>query len=693
MRKKEFTSFDVAATVRELRESILSSHVNNVYQLGPKTLMLKLYKAEYPAFQLVLEAGRRLHLTAYVMEKPPRPTAFCMALRGYLRNAWLMSIEQYEFERVVILSLKTKKGVLRLVLEVFGEGNVILVGEDNKILQALTYKRMRDRSILRGEAFQFAPSAGKNPLRISFEELSEGLKASGNVEVVRAMARFLGIGGEYSEEVLVRAGVEKTRRSDLLSMDEVKAIYGSLQDLLSRVTTGALEPCIVFSEDGGLVDVVPFKLTQYEREGIQLQTIDRFNEALDEFYTRVSVVEEATAGIEVDKLKNEAERLKRMIAEQEKLLVEGEAKAELDRRIGDTIYAHIGELQALFDKILTGRQSGRDLKVVVAQLCAEKQMGLMSRLIFESLDNKGLTVTVSVDGLRFGLYLHRTLFENAAEFYERAKQTKQKVKGARNALEDSHEKLASVEAKIRDAEALELGKPAEALEGLARRKIKPRKWFEKFRWFVSSDGFLVVAGRDAVTNEVLIRKYTSAGDVVFHADIVGASFVVVKTEAKAPSKQCLHEAGEFAAAFSRAWREGFGSVDVYWVKPEQLSKGGPSGHSVGHGAFVVRGERNWMRGVKLELAVGIVVDANGMIQFVGGPVGAVKTKTEAYVTVVPGDLSGKELLELVLKVLASKVPKELREKISKASIEELRGYIPFSKGRISEDQRPVSMTR
>jgi len=683
--KKEFTSFDVAATVRELREHILGSHVNNVYQLDPKTLTLKLHKVDHPPFQLVLKAGRRLHLTAYSLEKPPRPTAFCMALRGYLRNARLVSVEQYEFERVVILSLKTSGGVLRMVLEFFGNGNVILVGEDNKILQALTYKRMRDRNILRGEAFQFAPSGGKNPLRISLEELSGGLKASGNVEVIRALARLLGIGGEYSEEALVRASIEKTRSCDGLSLDEVAAIYGSLQGLLQQVTTGTLEPCVVLGEDGGLVDVVPFKLRLYEREDVQLQSYKSFNEALDEFYTRVSAVEEATAGIEVDKLKNEAERLKRMIAEQEKLLTEGEAKTELDKRTGDTVYAHIRELQALFDELLTGRQSGEDLKAVVARVCAEKQKGLMPSAIFESIDNRGLTVTVSVDGLRFELHPHKTLFENASEFYERAKQTKQKMKGARNALEDSCKQLASVEAKIRDAEALEHGKPAEALEELTRRKIKPKKWFEKFRWFVSSDGFLVVAGKDAVTNEVLVKNHSSDGDVVFHADIVGAPFVVVKTETKEPNQQCLSEAAEFAAAFSRAWREGFGSVDVYWVKPEQLSKGGPSGESVGHGAFVVRGQRNWMRGVKLELAVGILVDANDALQFVGGPIGAVKAKTEAYVKIVPGDLPGKELLKLVLKVLASKIPRKLQEKIVKASIEELREYIPFNKGGISHD--------
>jgi predicted ribosome quality control (RQC) complex YloA/Tae2 family protein len=608
-----------------------------------------------------------------------------MALRGYLGNAWLANVEQYEFERVVILSLKTSRGALRLVLEVFGDGNVILAGEDNKILQALTYKHMRDRNVLRGEVFQFAPSGGKNPLGISLEGLSEGVKASGNVEVVRAMARFLGIGGEYSEEVLVRADVEKTKSCDALSMDEVKALCGSLQDLLSQVRTGALEPCIVLGEDGGLVDVVPLKLRQYENKGVQLQSFASFNEALDEFYTRVSAVEEATAGIEVDKLKREAERLKRMIAEQQKLLTEGEAKAELEKRIGDTVYAHINELQALFDKLLTGRQSGKDLKAVVAQICAEKQKGPIQCAMFESLDNRGLAVAVTVDDLKFELSLRRTLFENAGEFYGRAKQTKQKMKGARNALEDTSKQLASIEAKIHDAKALEHGKPAEALEELARRKIRPKKWFEKFRWFISSDGFLVVAGKDAVTNEVLIKKHSSDNDVVFHADIVGAPFVVVKTEMKEPSTQCLSEAGEFAAAFSRAWREGFGSIDVYWVKPEQLSKGGPSGESAGHGAFVVRGQRNWMRGVKLELAVGVIVDANVTIHFIGGPVGAIKTRTEAYVTIVPGDLSGKELLKPILRTLSNKVPKELREKISRASIEELRNYIPFSKGRISEE--------
>ncbi|MDI6806070.1 MAG: NFACT family protein, partial [Candidatus Bathyarchaeia archaeon] len=237
-RKKEFTSFDVAAVVRELKNVIGNSRVNNIYQLDSKTLLFKLHIPNKPALRLILEAGRRLHSTSYATEKPIVPPAFCMALRKYLRNAILTSAEQYEFERVVVLNFKSKIGDLRLVLELFGDGNIILVNNEGKILHALTYKRMRDRNILRNETFAFAPSTGKNPFKISREELAVALRGFGNVEVVRAAARSLGIGGVYSEEILLRAGIEKTKPCNKLSDSEFHAFFNCLQSLLLQVSNG-----------------------------------------------------------------------------------------------------------------------------------------------------------------------------------------------------------------------------------------------------------------------------------------------------------------------------------------------------------------------------------------------------------------------------------------------------------------------
>ena len=82
---------------------------------------------------------------------------------------------------------------------------------------------------------------------------------------------------------------------------------------------------------------------------------------------------------------------------------------------------------------------------------------------------------------------------------------------------------------------------------------------------------------------------------------------------------------------------------MYWVKLDQLSKSGPSGESVPHGAFFVVGKRNWIRNMPLRTAIGIIV--NEETSYVGGAVDAVKAKTKTYVVLLPGDTQGKEILK------------------------------------------------
>jgi hypothetical protein len=208
-----------------------------------------------------------------------------------------------------------------------------------------------------------------------------------------------------------------------------------------------------------------------------------------------------------------------------------------------------------------------------------------------------------------------------------------------------------------------------------------KQWYEKFRNFSTSDGFLVVAGKDTVSNEVLIKKYTAQEDVVFHAEIAGSPFVVIKAEGKEVSEQALKEAAEAASSYSRAWRENAGTADVYWVKVDQLSKSGPSGESIPHGAFFVVGKRNWYRNTPLRIAVGIIIGEETI--FVGGPVNSVKAKTKTYVVIQPGDYQGKELLQMILRALTAKLSKEQREKAGKTSIEQVREFVPYTKGAIN----------
>ena len=681
MRKKEFTSFDIAAAIKELKLAITDSRVNNIYQLDEKTLVFKLHKTDAPPIRLIVEAGRRLHSTVYAPESPATPPEFCMSLRKYLRSAWLVGIDQYEFERIVTVTFRTKDGLLSLVAELFGEGNIILTSEKNQIMQALFFKRMRDRNILRNETLMLPPPSGKNPFKLTIPELQEGLEKAGETEVVRAMSRFLGIGGVYAEEMLLRAGVEKSKPCKNLTFDEAKGIFDGLQGLLSKLAEDNLEPNIVLDQNGSFLDVVPLKLKRYE--GFKTQDYKTFNEAADEFFLQVIAAEKAVASVEVSKLKQEAERLKRVVADQEKSISQEEKKTEVDKNIGNTIYSHLNTLQTFTETLLRANREGKDWATIAEALEAKKG-GKEPYAWVESFDGRNLSLNMHIEGLKFSISLRRSIYENANEYYERGKKAKQKTEGAQSALEESKKRLAQIEKELARAEELKSLKPGEIVEALAKRKLERenKEWYEKFRWFTSSDGFLVVAGKDTVSNEVLIKKYTTQEDVVFHAEISGAPFTVVKAEGKTIPEQTLREAGEFAASFSRAWRENAGSADVYWVKVDQLSKSGPSGESVPHGAFAVVGKRNWMRGVALKVAIGITL--NDETGFVGGPVDAVKTKTKAYVILLPGDYMGKELLQRILRSLMLKLPKEQREKSGKTSIEQIREYVPYTKGTISE---------
>jgi hypothetical protein len=88
--------------------------------------------------------------------------------------------------------------------------------------------------------------------------------------------------------------------------------------------------------------------------------------------------------------------------------------------------------------------------------------------------------------------------------------------------------------------------------------------------------------------------------------------------------------------------------------------------------------------VPLRLAIGLIED-DADLTFVGGPLSAVKAFTNFYIILIPGDLKGKELLQIVMRSLIVKLPKKIREKASRISIEQIREFVPYTKGRITKD--------
>lgn len=190
--------------------------------------------------------------------------------------------------------------------------------------------------------------------------------------------------------------------------------------------------------------------------------------------------------------------------------------------------------------------------------------------------------------MKITLDLKKSIHSNAAAQYDRAKKLRAKAQGALKAAEETRRKLAQV-------------KPLPARKMRVKEEQAPKEWFEKFRFFTTSGGFLALAGRDAKQNDLLYSRHLQEGDLFFHADIQGAPAVILKNGEKAGEKD-LNETAQFAACFSSAWKKGFQNIDVYAVPAKSVDKRA-SGEFLAKGAFMIHGERRWFRNTALRLKV------------------------------------------------------------------------------------------
>ena len=230
-----------------------------------------------------------------------------------------------------------------------------------------------------------------------------------------------------------------------------------------------------------------------------------------------------------------------------------------------------------------------------------------------------------------------------------AKKAKKKLEGAEAALVDSKKKLEKLR-KEEDKFWVEEKKKQE-------KRSRKREWYEKFHWFLSSEDFLCIGGKDATSNEIVVKKHTEKDDLVFHTDMAGSPFFVIKN-GQSCGEKTIEECGQAVAVYSRAWKLGYSSTDVFYVKPEQVTKEAKSGEAVGRGSFMVYGKTEYLH-PKLEMAVGIVGE-----EVIGGPVDAVKSHTDKFIVVIPG------------KKKKSELAKKIRAKLKAGDLDDFIKFIP-----------------
>jgi hypothetical protein len=173
----------------------------------------------------------------------------------------------------------------------------------------------------------------------------------------------------------------------------------------------------------------------------------------------------------------------------------------------------------------------------------------------------------------------------------------------------------------------------------------------------------------------LLKRYTNPEDLVMHAEAHGAPFIVVKTGGVEPTAGTLREAAQACVSYSRLWKDAIRAGDAYWVRPEQVTKSAPSGEYLTKGAFMIRGTRNYIRGVELALAVGVTMH-DGKTLLMAGPPSAVRSRCHAYVGMQQGRGSPAQAAKRILAKLAAKSKENTGAELPRVVIDDVIRLLP-----------------
>ena len=649
------SSVEIAKLVNDYRKILVGAYVANVYQLG-NTFYLKLRGISDRRF-LVLHPEYRFNLSDKVFEWSNTPTV--RILRKYLRNRRIASLEQHYFDRII--SIRFDDG-LELICEIIPRGALVVV-KDGVILAASRYQKMKDREIKVGVKYEYPPNPPRDPLKLSDDEFEEMLRKARSL--YHGLMR-LGLGPKYSLEICKRENLPCEQSE--VDTDLAIRIRKAVRKLISEIFDSKMGVVYLRENKPILFSPIPLSLAS----NCDKLEFNSFDEAIDFYFSHsiMKSIEEQMIG-PIDSKRKE---LLKIIERQKASISDLEAKIEKLKKVVELIYDNYLQIDSALRAIRKAKDvDGLDWDEIREKIELAKGRGIKEALIIKSVQDDG-TISFQIDKVSFSANYRENVNEIANRIYERIKKLEEKLSGAKQALEESLRELEKIDRILEEEEA----KPKYII-------VEPRyEWYYGFRWFrTSKNNLLVVAGKDAQTNDTLLRKYLEDSDLVLHAEIPGGAVVIVKHGKKIAEKEDLEEAAMYAASYSKAWREGITAVDVFYTDKKNISFSPPSGTYLKKGAFIVY-KKELLKNIGLKLAIGMKITINNNFvssQIVAAPPSAIDTLADYYCILHPGKMDKSQIAKMIrlyfINKLICKLPgcdKHLAAKLVR--IEKIAELIP-----------------
>ncbi|QLG48027.1 ribosome rescue protein RqcH [Natrinema halophilum] len=716
--KRELTSVDLAALVGEFG-AYEGAKVDKAYLYGDDLVRLKMRDFDRGRLELIIEVGevKRAHTVSpeRVPDAPGRPPQFAMMLRNRLSGADFAGVEQYEFDRILEFTFERDDGTTRIIVELFGQGNVAVTDGEYEVIDCLETVRLKSRTVVPGSRYEF-PDSRTNPLSISRDVFDHEMDDS-DTDVVRTLATQLNFGGLYAEELCTRAGVEKGLDIDEADQDVYDRVYQAIERLALDIRNGNFDPRVYLesadedetddaadeegndTDEGRVIDVTPFPLE--ERVTLPAEPYESFLTALDDYFFRLELDEEGEPDATDQRPDFESEIAKHeRIIEQQQGAIEGfEQEADSLRDKAELLYAEYGLVDEILSTVQTAREQDRSWDEIEERFAEGADRGIEAAEAVVGIDESEGTVTVEIDDQRIDLVAEQGVEQNADRLYTEAKRVEEKKDGALAAIEDTREDLEDAKRRRDEWEADEsevdetdddeddqrdwLDEPSVPI-----RENEP--WFDQFRWFHTSDDYLVIGGRNADQNEELVKKYLEPGDKVLHTQAHGGPVTVLKatdpSEASSSDIELpdssIEEAAMFAVSYSSVWKDGRYAGDVYAVDEEQVSKTPESGEYLEKGGFAIRGDRTYFRDTPVGVAVGIQCEPYTRV--IGGPPSAIEGQAETTIEIEPGRYAQADAAKRLYRRLRERFADEsFVRKI--ASPDKIQHFMPPGGSRLADD--------
>ncbi len=621
----ELSSIELFKIISILNKEIESDnlYLNNIYQVMNDSYLFKLHQVGKPKKYVMINPKIGIWASKYDIEKD-ESTGYVTSLRKNLLRARLIKFEQPPGERICIMHFETKKGKRKVICEFFREGNIVVVDENNKILSCLKKLKVRHREIFPGNIYEFPPLRATSIENFEIEDLKSIYET--DLEIAKWIGRNYSLSKKYIEEILEKTDIDKKKECNKLSSEEVNRLEKEILELVKIIKSHDLNVWV--AKDGELI------------EDISLINLDHSKEK--KYYESESMMDELDSYITLNLSKDQTvikqEPINKKIIELEKSIKSQEEAYNNNKNKAIELRDLAIELSKAnsYNEILTGKE----IEII----------NYRSNIIKIPFIDSELEIDKEISAIKL-----------SSLCFDQAKLLERKIKS----IEIASLKLKKDLDKIRKKREVQE-------ENKSSIKIKEETlWFEKFRWFISLEGDLVIGGRDSQSNVNIIKKYAKQNDLVFHSEIVGSPFFIIK---EGVSDTTITEIATATASFSRAWKSE-SSVDVYYVRYEQVKKGAPSGMSMPKGSFMIEGKKTILKKVKLELAIGAVIH-NGRHTIMSGPIDAVMRKASAYVIIRPGKRKSSDIAKLIKNDFISKLDNDISEIYKGKSIDEYLRVLP-----------------